>query len=103
MTPDVHSSIWVVHADGSGLHEVNVQPTADCGGPIADPSAQGCNQPAWSPDGTKIAFIRSFSNDTDGEIYTVNLDGTGLSQVTHTPGADGVRLGHAPDGIGRPS
>ena len=28
------------------------------------------------------------SNDVDGEIYTVNLDGTGLTQVTHAPGAN---------------
>jgi Tol biopolymer transport system component len=99
VTPDVHSSIWVVHADGSGLHEVNVQPTADCGGLIADLSAQGCNQPVWSPDGTKIAFIRSFHNPDDGEINTVNVDGTGLFQVTHTPGVDGVDWGtHPPTG-----
>jgi Tol biopolymer transport system component len=96
VTPDVHSSIWVVHADGSGLHEVNVQPTADCGGLIVDLSAQGCNQPVWSPDGTKIAFIRSFHNPDDGEIYTVNVDGTGLFQVTHTPGVDGVDWGTHP-------
>jgi TolB protein len=93
LTPDVHSSIWVVHADGSGLHEINVQPTADCGGPIADPTAQGCNQPTWSPDMTKIAFIRSFHNPDDGQLYTVNPDGSGLFQVTHTP------LGHGVDGI----
>jgi Tol biopolymer transport system component len=96
LTPDVHSSIWVVHADGTGLHEVNVQPTADCGGLDADPSAQGCNQPVWSPDGTKIAFIRSFHNTDDGEIYTVNLDGTGLTQVTNSPGVDGLDWGTRP-------
>jgi Tol biopolymer transport system component len=99
LTPDVHSSIWVVHADGTGLHEVNVQPTADCGGLDADRSAQGCNQPVWSPDGTKIAFIRSFHNTDDGEIYTVNLDGTGLTQVTNSPGVDGLDWGtHPPTG-----
>ena len=95
VTPDVHSSIWVVHADGSGLHEINVQPASACGGANADPDAQGCNEPTWSPDGTMIAFVRSHSNDVDGEIYTVNLDGTGLTQVTHAPGANYARLGHA--------
>jgi Tol biopolymer transport system component len=99
LTPDVHSSIWIVHADGTGLHKVNVQPTADCGGLDADPNAQGCNQPVWSPDGTKIAFIRSFHNTDDGEIYTVNLDGTGLTQVTNSPGVDGLDWGtHPPTG-----
>ena len=87
LTPDVHSSIWVVHADGSGLHEINVQPASACGGANADPNALGCNEPTWSPDGTKIAFVRSHNNDVDGEIFTVNVDGTGLAQVTHAPGS----------------
>lgn len=99
LTPDVHSSIWVVHADGSGLHEIDVQPASACGGANADPDALGCNHPVWSPDGTKIAFVRSHSNDVDGEAYTVNLDGTGLTQVTHAPGVDGVDWGtHPPTG-----
>ncbi len=99
LTPDVHSSIWVVHADGTGLHEINVQPTSDCGGANADPDAQGCNHTVWSPDGTKIAFVRSHSNIVDGELYTVNVDGTGLTQVTHTPGVDSVDWGtHPPAG-----
>jgi TolB protein len=99
VTPDVHSSIWVVHTDGSGLREINVQPASACGGANADPTAKGCNQPTWSPDGTKIAFIRSFHNIVDGEVYTVNVDGTGLTQVTHAPGVDGVDWGtHPPTG-----
>ena len=99
VTPDVHSSIWVVHSDGTGLHEIGVQPASACGGADADPDAQGCNSPTWSPDGTKIAFVRSHSNDVDGEIYTVNLDGTGLTQVTHAPGANSPNWGvHPPTG-----
>jgi Tol biopolymer transport system component len=99
LTPDVHSSIWVVHSDGSGLHEINVQPASACGGANADPDAQGCNQPTWSPDGTKIAFIRSHMNIVDGEVYTVDRDGTGLTQVTHAPGVDSVDWGtHPPVG-----
>src|SRR5205085_3614061 len=88
LTPDVHSSIWVVHADGSGLHEVNVQPASACGGADADPNAEGCNSPGWSPDGTKIAFVSSYTDAATAEIYTVNVDGTGLTQVTHAPGSN---------------
>lgn len=99
VTPDVHSSIWVVHASGSGLHEINVQPASACGGANADPNALGCNEPTWSPDGTMIAVVRSHSNDIDGEIYTVNVDGTGLTQVTHAPGANDPDWGtHPPVG-----
>jgi TolB protein len=96
VTPDVHSSIWVVRADGTGLHQINVQPASACGGANADPNALGCNQTVWSPDGTKIAFVRSHSNDVDGEIYTVNADGTGLTQVTHAPGSNSPDWGTHP-------
>jgi len=92
----VHSSIWVVHTDGSGLHEINVQPASACGDADADPDAQGCNHPTWSPDGTKIAFIRSHNNNDDGEVYTVNVDGTGLKQVTNAHEVDSVDWGTHP-------
>jgi TolB protein len=96
VTPDVHSSIWVVHADGTGLHEIHVQPASACGGPNADPNAFGCPQSAWSPDGKKIVFPRGLSTDVDAEIYTVNLDGTGLFQVTHAPGSGNPAWGTHP-------
>jgi TolB protein len=82
--PDVHSSLWIVHSDGTGLRPVNVRPASECGGPDSDPDAEGCLEPAWSPDGTKLAFARGHDLDTDGQVYTVNLDGTGLTQVTHS-------------------
>jgi Tol biopolymer transport system component len=99
VTPDVHSSVWVVHADGSGLHEINVQPASACGGANADPDALGCNHLVWSPDGTKFALVRSHSNIVDGELFTMNIDGTGLTQITHDPGVDSVDWGtHPPTG-----
>ena len=86
-TPDVHSSLWVVHSDGTGLRPVNVQPASACGGANADPSADGCLEPSWSPDGTKLAFTKGQNVDLDGQIYTVSVDGSGLTRVTNTPGA----------------
>jgi hypothetical protein len=47
VTVDLHSSIWVVHANGSGLHEVKVLPASMCGGPNDDPTALGCLNPRW--------------------------------------------------------
>jgi Tol biopolymer transport system component len=89
VTPDVHSSLWIVHSDGTGLHEINVQPSSACGGLNADPSAEGCVQPGWSPDGTQIVFSKGHSTDVDAAIYTVNVDGTGLTKVS-SGGGDGT-------------
>jgi Tol biopolymer transport system component len=86
-TPDVHSSIWIVHSDGSDLRPVNVQPISACGGANSDPSADGCLEPAWSPDGTKLVFAKGQNLDSDGNIYIANVDGTGLTQVTHSGGS----------------
>ena len=95
-TPDAHSSLWMVHADGSGLHQIDVQPASECGGLSSDPAAHGCNQPAWSPDGKKIAFARGIDLDADGQIFTINADGSGLAQVTTGPGDDSPDWGTHP-------
>jgi Tol biopolymer transport system component len=76
----VRSSIWVVHNDGSGLRKITV-PGSGCGLPFDDPDAASCLDPQWSPDGTKIAFKRSGAEGSD--LYTINADGSGLTQVTH--------------------
>jgi hypothetical protein len=75
-------TIWVVHADGSGLRQI---PIDSCGGPFSDPASIGCSAPGWSPDGTKIVFVRFDPSAGQSDIYTVNADGTGLFQVTNTP------------------
>ncbi len=96
VTPDVHSSIWIVHADGSGLREVDIQPSTACGGANVDPSADGCFGPGWSPDGTKIVFAKGQNGDVDANVYTVNIDGSGLTQVTHTGGSQSPDWGVHP-------
>ena len=78
---DYHSSIWVIHANGTGLRRI---PVPDCGGLNADPNGVGCNPPSWSPDGKKIVFSRQVDHQPH-DIYTVNADGSGLFQVTNTP------------------
>jgi Tol biopolymer transport system component len=96
VTPDLHSSLWIVHADGSGLHQVNVQPSGACGGANSDPSADGCFGPNWSPDGTKIVFAKGKNGDIDSNIFMVNVDGTGLTQVTHGGAANSPDWGPFP-------
>ena len=42
--------------------------------------------PAWSPDGTKIAFPSN--RDGNHEIYLINVDGSGLTNLTNNPAED---------------
>ena len=81
VSADRRNSLWVVHSDGSGLHEIHVDGQRTCGGPISDPSSRGCFNPRWSPDGTKIVF-NIFTNATGENVYTANADGNGLTQIT---------------------
>jgi Tol biopolymer transport system component len=78
---DYHSSMWVLHANGTGLRRT---PVPDCGGLNADPEGVGCFNPSWSPDGQKIVFGRQVDSQPR-DIYTVNADGSGLFRVTDTP------------------
>lgn len=85
VTPDVFGSIWAVHADGTGLHEIHIQ-GLDCGASFSDPNGVGCHGARWSPDGKKIIFAAG-TFATGVNIYTANADGTGLTQATFD-GAD---------------
>jgi Tol biopolymer transport system component len=42
--------------------------------------------PAWSPDGTKLAFVSD--RDGDLEIYVMNTDGSGVTRLTNHHGYD---------------
>ncbi len=45
----------------------------------------GIGSPAWSPDGTLIAFDRR--NRTESDIYTIGVNGSGLRKVTDSVGS----------------
>jgi TolB protein len=86
------TSLWVVHSNGTGLREIKLQARPACGGPISDPASRGCIHPRWSPDGKKIIFT-SFTTDAEGEVenvYSVNADGSGLTQITQGGASDGT-------------
>jgi TolB protein len=61
--------------------------------------------PAWSPDGTKIAFASYNSDFTASTIYIMNADGSGLFHLTPFPGyhempawsPDGSKIAFASD------
>lgn len=43
--------------------------------------------PQWSPDGGKIAFT-SLSSTGESDIFAINADGSGLVNLTNSPGQD---------------
>ncbi len=65
--------IYLINPDGSGKTPLTSNSAHDFG-------------PAWSADGTKIAF--SSNRDGNDEIYTMNADGTGQTRVTNNPNDD---------------
>ena len=78
-----------------------VQNTDGAGAQITSGSANDVD-PAWSPDGKKIAFARNGGNGFD--IFTMNANGSGLQQLTTANGrddryptwsADGTRLAYS--------
>jgi TolB protein len=82
--PPESANVFVVGVDGTGLHQV----THATGGTIND------GLDSWSPDGKKLAFV---SNKTGTyEIYSVNPDGTGTTQITKGPEAHSASWGTHP-------
>jgi TolB protein len=82
-TPFGHGSIWVMDADGSA-------PTQLTHGIDA-------RDPAWSPNGRRIAFTM-FGPGTDVSIYTMRAsDGGGLRRIT-TWGSQEFEPAWSPDG-----
>ena len=79
--------VFIMNRDGSDLKQVTH-------------GVAGANwAPFFTPDGKKIIFA-SNQNDPRGpnfDLYLVNLDGTGLEQVTFSPSFDGFPM-FSPDG-----
>jgi len=79
---DSASDVWAVNADGSGLVRLTRNPANDF-------------DPAWSPDGSLIAF-RS-ERDGNNEVYVMRADGSDQHDVSRDP-ADDWGPAWSPDG-----
>jgi Tol biopolymer transport system component len=83
---DGNNEIYTSNADGSNITRLTNDPGSD-------------GQPAWSPDGTRIAF----TSDRDGYpgLYIMNADGSNVVQRTFSVDPNGGILGltWSPDGM----
>ena len=69
-------TLQLIHPDGSGQREI----------PITDPAGRTfAFTPNWSPDGRRLVFSLYLPTPDQEDIYTVRLDGSGLTQITNTP------------------
>ncbi len=62
---DGAGGLFLVAPDGSGLRRLTTAP----------PAAMGDHQPAWSPDGKRLAFARQDPADGTRDLYETTLDG----------------------------
>jgi Tol biopolymer transport system component len=82
--PPPPGSLWLVNANGSGLHRLTPRHVG----------VECCTNYRWSPDGTKILFA-----DADGVISTIAPDGSNLKQVYKDPnGGYAITPTWSPDG-----
>ncbi len=76
--------IYVMDADGSNTTRLTSHPDSDI-------------NPAWSPDGTKIAFVSARAGFGNDEIYVMNADGSNPTRLTNDSAGD-YEPAWSPDG-----
>ena len=66
----IETAIYVAQAGGTGVTR------------LSPPAPANDYSPAWSPDGTKIAFVSE--RDGNPELYVMNADGSNQTRITNT-------------------
>jgi hypothetical protein len=72
----------IVYENGGNLFTIN----PDATGQNQLTATGDAHDPVWSPDGMKIALDRSVGGNVD--VWVMNADGSGLTQLTNDPAAD---------------
>ena len=92
--------VYVINADGTGETRLTDNSDEVVEGPLGPLDFLGPPLvwnwfPAWSPDGTRIAF--SSNRDHDSDIYVMRADGSQQTRLTYSPANDQVPK-WSPDG-----
>ncbi|HMG72798.1 MAG TPA: PKD domain-containing protein, partial [Pyrinomonadaceae bacterium] len=90
----VNYQIYVMNADGSGQMEITGNTTDDTGN-----NNMGSNgQPAWCPDGTKIAFTSDRDDPGTPSVYVMNVSGLNQTRLTFDYGTRDEQPAWSPNG-----
>jgi TolB protein len=69
---DLQRAIWIVDADGTDRRQLTQ----------LTPGNSWDDEPQWSPDGSRLVFTRVDLTRKLDAVFTVNVDGSGESQLT---------------------
>jgi hypothetical protein len=80
------TDIYVMNVDGSGIRRITTDPAAEF-------------QPAWSPDGTRIAFVRQMeASGSRTGVFVMDADGTHRMELAPTTDGTNYSPSWSPDG-----
>lgn len=69
-------TLWVMPRDGSPPRQ------------LTEASLGYVSHPAWSPDGQQLIFTLTTADKPDADLYTLDVTGDNLRQLTFEPGTD---------------
>jgi TolB protein len=83
--PPAPSQVFTINPDGSGRRQLTHVPAGKTAG-----------SPAWSPDGTRIAYVSNVRGDL--ELWVMAADGSGQHPLAGDPGFAHFEPSWSPDG-----
>jgi Tol biopolymer transport system component len=73
--------LYLMHPNGSDVRQLT-----------SGSDGRSSLHPTWSPDSDQLLFLRGTSNSGNANIWSIDVNGSRLYQVTHKPAAYGTGL-----------